>query len=705
MRTTLSGQRLEVVPDAALLADPETVYPVQIDPSVSAAKAAWAYVDKKSPTVAYYNSTGDARVGYEAEDGTTKRSFFRMNTSAVKGKNILSATLRLVETWAWSCEARKMQVWATNSFSSTTTWNTQPTWAYQQDEKSFAYNWFRSGQASPCPNPAGGVELSVLTQTKNAAASSWTSMTVGIRATSETDTYAFKRFNNNPTLVVTYDTLPSVPTSMTTVPTTPCTGGSIGATDISLRAVPADGDSGTVIARFTYWAAGVTATTKDVSVSSGAPAVLSLGRTLGPGLWSWKVTTLGKDANNVWQPSAPTATCSFTVDLTAPVADVTVTSPNFPDYSETGGTGLAGRLATFTITTAPDVAKVAVGFDRDNPYYRATVVNGTATVSVMPTKTGPQLLHVQTFDAAGNTGGTDSDFDILAMDPATAATPPAAAGDANRDGSPDITRYVANSVTCLYAGNGALATLAFESGSSCSNLIDVTFPVGAKPVDVGDWDGDGDNDAMTLLPSGRLCLWAGNGVGGFETSSTCRELVTGEIDPNTLEPVPFVTTFTEIYGAKDWDDDGDPELGGKTSDGRLWVVENDSGRPNVPAGTPGHLLGTGWSSFHVIFPGDLNGDGQPDVLGRYVDTLYSYLGDTTITTPRLTAGSKLSVGTGWGVYAQLLDIGDWDRDGKADIGAAGTNGELWYYRGRGIQATPFETRVRTGVGWTNNWML
>lgn len=107
----------------------------------------------------------------------------------------------------------------------------------------------------------------------------------------------------------------------------------------------------------------------------------------------------------------------------------------------------------------------------------------------------------------------------------------------------------------------------------------------------------------------------------------------------------------------------------------------------------------------MIFPGDINGDGQPDVLGRYVDTLYGYLGDPTVATPFMKPGSKLAVGTGWGVYAQLLDVGDWDRDGKADIGAAGTNGELWHYRGRGTQTGPFDTRVKTGAGWTSNWLL
>ncbi|MEK8106473.1 hypothetical protein NKG94_16855 [Micromonospora sp. M12] len=65
-----------------------------------------------------------------------------------------------------------------------------------------------------------------------------------------------EKFRNNPTLSIEYNSTPSVPTSLSTSPGVPCTGGKLGNTDVYLRAVPRDADGGNVTAEFSYWPIG-----------------------------------------------------------------------------------------------------------------------------------------------------------------------------------------------------------------------------------------------------------------------------------------------------------------------------------------------------------------------------------------------------------------------------------------------------------------
>ncbi|MGG5259333.1 FG-GAP-like repeat-containing protein [Phycicoccus avicenniae] len=705
MGTRLSGRMLNIVPDRALLTAADTTFPVHIDPVWSGGKVAWTYVDKKFPGVSYYNSTGDARVGYEADEGTTKRSFFHMKSTGFAGTSVLKATFRLNETWSWSCTAREMQVWATNSISSKTTWDTQPTWAYKQAAKSFAYNWHLSGQASPCPNPSGGVEFDVTQQATNAAKGKWSYMAIGLRAANETDTYAFKRFQNNPSLSVTYDNLPTTPTSATTNPYTPCTGGLIGKTDIELRAVPQDKDGGTVAVEFKYGTTPTPTTVRTVAATAGTLAVYKLGQTLGPGKWYWEARTVAKDANGVSRWSAPTATCSFTVDHSAPdPAKVTVTSPDFVDFSENpnGPQGSAGRPSVFTITTPADAAYVRLAFDRE-PIFRAPVSAGKAVVTLMPTRTGPATLNIELVNAAGNSSGINSSFDINAA-PVPSGSP-YTRGDVNSDGKPDIQRWYTDSVVCDYLGAGTIGTGAttFAAGGGCAVTNSGDFGAGAKPVDVGNWDGpldDVETNDVVALTGGKLRLLRGNGAGGYDTTAV--EYLT---DDNLLNPTVFdASAYTQIYGAGDWDEDGDPDLAATTSDGRLWLLDNDNGSIAVEPGTRGYEIGLVWTNYTLFFPGDVTGDGRADIMARNNPSgvMYVYPGLSS----GLGLGARITEGSGWNAFAQILSIEDWNLDGKGDIAGVGTDGTLWMYPGQGRAAAPFfNNRSAVGGGWTHNWLM
>ncbi|MFD2356998.1 DNRLRE domain-containing protein [Nonomuraea ferruginea] len=136
-----------------MLADPDTRYPVYLDPSVSAPRGSWTAVWKRYPTTNYLNSSDVARVGHENDTGGTNRSFFQMNTgSAIHGKQIIKATLRTYETWSWSCTKKPVELWRTGTISKSTTWNNQPTWYEKLNTQTVAKGW-----GTACPAERRGV--------------------------------------------------------------------------------------------------------------------------------------------------------------------------------------------------------------------------------------------------------------------------------------------------------------------------------------------------------------------------------------------------------------------------------------------------------------------------------------------------------------------------------------------------------------------
>ncbi len=94
---------------------------------------------------------------------------------------------------------------------------------------------------------------------------------------------------------------------------------------------------------------------------------------------------------------------------------------------------------------------------------------------------------------------------------------------------------------------------------------------------------------------------------------------------------------------------------------------------------PARTVGAGWNIFPtVLSPGDFDGDGSNDVLGRdSAGGLYLYSGDGSggWNGPR-------KVGTGWNIFTSLVAPGgDFNSDGTNDILARDANGILYLYPG------------------------
>ncbi|MBF8189727.1 LamG domain-containing protein [Nonomuraea sp. K274] len=400
MGVELVGGKLRLKPDKKLLTGKKTRFPVYLDPYFSAARGAWTAVWSNWPNSNYLNSSDVARVGHV--ESQKNRSFFQMNTgSTIHGKQIIKGTLRTYETWSYSCSARKVEAWATNTISKSTTWNKQPTWVRKLSTVNVAKGW-----GSSCL--PGGVEFDVTSQVVDAAAKNWPNITVGLRATSETDQYAWKKFKNNPSLVIEYNSLPAAPVAADVWPDPggSCVSGDerpvISTTTPKLWAKLKDVDN-SVRGRFEWYAAdgvtklgeyvtglGSTGTAFSATVPGGAYADGSVVR--------WRVRAEDGKADSAWSPW-----CEATVDAAAPAREPVVTAPEYAENTWNDGVGLAGTF-TFAPNGVTDVAAYVYGLDTTPKTEVAAGQDGTATVRLTPRHEGPNVLSVRSKDHAGQLG-------------------------------------------------------------------------------------------------------------------------------------------------------------------------------------------------------------------------------------------------------------------------------------------------------------
>ncbi|MEV5598678.1 hypothetical protein [Streptomyces sp. NPDC052496] len=155
----------------------------------------WASVDKKYP-----NRTTPAgvtvRVGHEDETGGTWRTFITMNTRDLWDKKFTKATFRIRNTYSWSCAKRPVQLWDTGQAYASTTWNKQPKWYKLLGTVTDA-----KGHGRHCP--VGELYFDVTQSALQAKKNKWPTMTLGLRAANENDTFAWKKFDASTSTLIT----------------------------------------------------------------------------------------------------------------------------------------------------------------------------------------------------------------------------------------------------------------------------------------------------------------------------------------------------------------------------------------------------------------------------------------------------------------------------------------------------------------------
>ncbi|WP_442819069.1 LamG-like jellyroll fold domain-containing protein [Streptomyces sp. NBC_01235] len=416
---------LVLTPDRSVLAGKNTVYPVFIDPQWYSPKAsAWTMASKywASSPQWKFNGDADAGLGYcgwsYCAPYDTKRLFYRIPTSKFAGRTVLQAEFVVRNTWSASCADRGVELWRTKDISSSTTWNSQNAsgfWIDHLKTESFAYGY--TGCA------AKDAEFDVKSAVQLAADKKWSTMTFGMKASSESDEYGWKRFSDDAYLRVQYNRAPpQVKMSQLTMeyggsckkPASAArvrTLGKIYANDVT----DPDGDSVSVEFRaswdtgdgkgvVTRWKSGLTTAKKSGSdFAITLPSSIPANKTV-----NWYVHSYDGAQYSPWSYTGDPTACYFVYDTSVPkapaIASAIYPASNPEDPEDPWYDGV-GQYGDFVITGAvSDVTKYWYGINGDPVSTNTITTSGGAakTVPVLPVKPGLNTFTARSFDSAGN---------------------------------------------------------------------------------------------------------------------------------------------------------------------------------------------------------------------------------------------------------------------------------------------------------------
>ena len=519
---------LTLTPGASLLGGANVHYPVYIDPTYAAGSTeqAWTQVDSGFPTTSYWKESGYLQVGLcpasislpGACNGMgVARSFVRMSVpSTLYTAHIYSSTVYFTDEIAPSCTATEADLYFTGSIGSSTTWNSQPGWTTKEAAKSFAYGY------SGC-NPAS-VGFSVTSLITQGASAKWSSVTLGLRAASESDELGWKQFSHTVTMSTTYDHAPATPTALSTSPVSSCSGSAtVGNGDVILYAGVSDPDGGSLSATFTSFNTSTSATLANATVSatSGATAALRIKQATLDTAAGGAVTGISWNVkvSDGTLSSGTSVTCKFKFDPTTPGP------PSINGCENT--TGVIGAPVSFPVTPPSGTAPASYDVQL-NGAAPATVTasSGNATATVTPTR-GTDALTVTAISAGGNVGGTA--VCIFTAAPAS----PAVDGDLTGDGIPDLITPGGSGTGLpaglwlakgeagpgLTTGDGRVIPAGTDIGVEGNGLVGDYSPsdfAGAKVI-TGAFTGSGLQDTLAYYPSGtyagQAVIMAGTGDG------------------------------------------------------------------------------------------------------------------------------------------------------------------------------------------------
>ncbi|WP_311203382.1 LamG domain-containing protein, partial [Streptomyces gossypii] len=420
-----AGDELVLTPDEDVLRGEDTAYPVFIDPQWHSPRAsAWTMASRywSSSPQWKFNGESNAGLGYcgwaYCKPQDLKRLFYRIPTSRFAGKDILSAEFVVRNVHSASCTDREVQLWRTKGISSSTTWNSQSAsgfWVERLSSKSFAYGY--EGCASK------DAEFSVKAAVQEAASKKWSSLTFGMKATSESDKLTWKRFSDKAHLRVKYNRPPyQVRMSQLTMEyggvckssgdkARVRTLGKVYASNIKdpdrdhvavqFQAKWDTGDGKGLIAR---WKPGRTTYKKsgsDFAVS--LPSSVPENRTV-----HWYVRVYDGAQYSSWSAAGSPTACYFVRDTKVPKApsissgEYPASDPGDPDDPWYDGVGRYGFFALDASDS--DVNRYRYGINGDPSAKRQLSTSGGAAKSakVLPGKPGLNFVTAQAFDEAGN---------------------------------------------------------------------------------------------------------------------------------------------------------------------------------------------------------------------------------------------------------------------------------------------------------------
>ncbi|MBT2442728.1 RICIN domain-containing protein [Streptomyces sp. ISL-36] len=391
---TTSSSAVTLRPDPAILGDPNTVYPIYIDPytnpvSSKSGHYTEVYSSSQCADSPQYDKpqTNGEGVGYQRWGGACgvglERSYYAINTNGLAPEMVVSkAIISVPSTYAasWDCSKdQPITLHTTGSINSATDWNSKPatldsTYAAVRTTIPSAAN-----SNSSCSNHTASFTVTGQAQKIADSGTDW--WTVGLfgdeTISSSNDNYL--RFSTVITLITTFDIPPNKPTNLYTTPSAtgasgPCVTsglGWVGATSYSaagsnlqLHATVTTNVTGELAsAVYDFWDRTVLtngnpttlATPDSPYVASGTDADVPVGVTLKDGHeYGWAVYAKTNSTAHLTSVGSPH--CWFRTDFSTPETPEIAANPSFPQVGGGAGSPVVyagpGRTTQFSISAA-----------------------------------------------------------------------------------------------------------------------------------------------------------------------------------------------------------------------------------------------------------------------------------------------------------------------------------------------------------------
>ncbi|MBO0609149.1 LamG domain-containing protein [Myceligenerans salitolerans] len=483
--------RLTLIPDQGLLNDPETTFPVVIDPQWHTPKAgAWASPNKSYPDNMGWKFNGKSTQGLgtctgwsDCPGGSTYRLMYQFDVSRFKGTRILSAEFVVKNTHSAVCSNHRVDLWRVGAInSSNTSWNKTSNSTFWKEliaHDSFHYG----GNQSTC-NSAADAEFGIRDTVQQFADNRWGRLTLGMRAYSETNKSYWKKFSRNGYVRVKYNRAPNriKATQLSMNPGGSCAKSGdaprIRQIDKLVASQATDPDGDRLQVRFTItdtnnnqvWTSGLVPSS---SKANGSAFSVQVPKAEIPEnkLLRWAVRVWDGHDTSKWSYADSGWRCHFVYDTSRP-KEPTITSarwpasdPENPEDPWLDGVGQSGGF-DFS-TTSGDVVKYRYEVNAQPTGSSREVTAAQAGFHLMPSEPGVYTINAQALDAAGNKSTTATyqvrigsgrpPVSMWGFDGAAADSPLTLSGDAHVASMPAGERVDGDALLLDGAGDSGMA--------------------------------------------------------------------------------------------------------------------------------------------------------------------------------------------------------------------------------------------------------